>query len=185
MAPTRRQLLTRTTLAALALAAGGARATNAAPAEIAAEWPGARLHGQGRLRFLGLHVYDIRLWTPEPALGPDSWAQGSLALEIEYARALVGRLIAERSVEEMRRAGPIPPETADRWLRTMTELFPDVKGGDRLTGVRRPEGSLRFFHNAQPRGEVRDAEFARRFVGIWLGDQTSEPALRERLLGKR
>ena len=32
-------------------------------------------------------------------------------------------------------------------------------------------------------GELRDAEFARRFIGIWLGEQTSQPALRQSLLG--
>jgi hypothetical protein len=43
----------------------------------------------------------------------------------------------------------------------------------------------RFFHNGNPRGEVRDAEFTRRFFGIWLGEATSEPALRDSLLGRR
>jgi len=32
-------------------------------------------------------------------------------------------------------------------------------------------------------GEVKDAEFARRFFGIWLAPSTSEPALRQTLLG--
>jgi len=157
-----------------------------APRELAGEWPAARLHGEGRLRFLGLHVYDIRLWTSEPALGEQDWPRKPLALEIEYARSLVGRLIAERSLEEMKRAGPLPAEAEQRWLRAMLQWFPDVKPGDRITGLHLPEGGARFFVNGQPRGELRDAEFARRFFGIWLGPSTSEPGLREALLlGRR
>lgn len=155
------------------------------PRELLAEWTQAHLQGRGRLRFLGLHVYDIRLWTTEPGLPPEAWAQRPLALEIEYARSFAARAIAQRSLDEMRRAGPLPPDLAERWLRALEQVFPDVKPGDRLTGVQRTEGVTRFFHNGQSRGEVRDAEFTRRFFGIWLGDSSSEPALRDALLGRR
>jgi len=65
----------------------------------------------------------------------------------------------------------------------MTRTFPDVVQGDRITGVQRPAQSARFFLNGALRGELQDAEFAARFFGIWLGPQTSEPALRRALLG--
>jgi hypothetical protein len=137
------------------------------------------------LRFLGLQVYDIRLWATEPGLPADAWRGKPLALEIEYARNFAARMIAERSLEEMRRAGPVAADVAERWLRTMAQVFPDVKAGDRITGVHRPDGLSRFFHNGSLRGEVRDAEFTRRFFGIWLGETTSEPSLRDSLLGRR
>ncbi|MFZ4650169.1 MAG: chalcone isomerase family protein [Rubrivivax sp.] len=159
-------------------------AQGAALPELSAEWPQARVQGQGRLRFLGLHIYDIRLWTPQPGVGPQDWATRPIALEIEYARELVGRLIAERSLEEMKRAGPIPADAAQRWLEAMLQFFPDVKPGDRIVGVNRPDGLVRFFVNGRLRGEKRDAEFARRFFGIWLAPETSEPRLREALLGR-
>lgn len=177
----RRQLLALLPFAALPTA----QATARAPVEVAGEWPAPRLHGQGRLRYFGLHVYDIRLWTGLPALAPDDWPRTPLALEIEYARSLVGRLIAERSLEEMERSGPIAPEQSRRWLAQMMSLFPDVKAGDRITGVQRPGDGARFFVNARLRGDVRDADFAQRFFGIWLGPATSEPALRAALLGGR
>lgn len=186
----RRRLLHRAVAAcvlpaALAPVAVLAQAQRAAPAEVAAVWASARLQGQGRLRFLGLHVYDIRLWSAEGVLGPADWPAKPLALEIEYARSLVGRLIAERSLEEMRRAGPLDEALARRWLESMTSAFPDVKAGDRITGLHLPAGVSRFLHNGQPRGEVRDAEFTRRFFGIWLAEHSSEPALRSSLLGLR
>jgi hypothetical protein len=157
----------------------------AAPRELALEWGGAHLHGRGRLRFLGLHVYDIRLWTPQPGLVPEDWPRRPLALEIEYARGFSARAIADRSLDEMRRAGPVPADLAERWERLLAQTMPDVKPGDRLTGVQQPDGLSRFFHNGERRGEVRDAEFTRRFFGIWLGEASSEPALRDTLLGRR
>lgn len=173
-------------LAALAAATAGLAPglAHALPPELAAELPQARVQGQGRLRFLGLHVYDIRLWTPLPGVGAQDWALKPIALEIEYARELVGRLIAERSLEEMKRTGPIAPDAAQRWLESMQQFFPDVKPGDRIVGVQRPDGLVRFFVNGRLRGEKRDAEFARRFFGIWLAPETSEPRLREALLGR-
>lgn len=179
----RRQLLTHATLGALALAAPAVRA-QAAPFEVASEWPQARLVGRGLLRFVGLRIYEARLWSPGRPT-PDDWASQPLALELQYARSLVGAQIAERSLEEMRRQGPIDPALAERWLAAMKITFPDVRDGDRLTGVYRSGMAARFFHNGSARGEWSDALKAQRFFGIWLSPQTSEPALREALFGGR
>jgi len=169
-------------LAAALLPAAGLHARVAPPPEVAAELPGARAHGQGQLRFLGLRIYDIRLWAEERVQAAD-WPARPLALEIEYARELDGRAIAERSLKEMRRQTDIAAEAGARWLAAMQDIFPDVRAGDRITGVQRPGQGARFFANGRPSGELRDAEFARLFFGIWLSPRTSEPALREALLG--
>jgi hypothetical protein len=92
-------------------------------------------------------------------------------------------LIAERSLTEMRRQGEIDETRAQRWLEAMARLFPDVDDGDRITGVHRPGEAARSHVNGRFAGELRDAEFARRFFGIWLSPQTSEPQLRALLLG--
>lgn len=143
------------------------------------------LQGEGRLRFLGLLIYDVRLWTEEPGLDPADWARQPLALEITYARGFDARQIAERSLGEMRRAETLPTGVAEQWLEAMSRIFPDIQPGDRLTGVHQPAGPARFFHNARLRGEVTDAGFGPRFFGIWLGPSSSQPALREQLLGRR
>ncbi len=157
-------------------------ASTAPPAEVASELPGAALLGSGRLTFLGLRVYEARLWSDDN-FRVEPFDRAPIAIEVGYARALRGRLIAERSLEEMRRSGPIAEAQAARWLAAMTQLFPDVAAGDRLTGVLRPGESARFFLNGKLLGEVRDAEFAKRFFGIWLSPKTSEPSLRESLIG--
>ncbi len=169
-----------------ALVAGDAFATlsPAAPPEVAAAVPGARLRGSGRLTFLGLHVYDARLWVSD-GFNPAAWEAAAIGLELVYARRLVGRQIAERSLKEMQRVPGIAPSQGDAWLAEMREAFPDVDKDDRITGVLVPGAAARFYKNGQRRREVRDSEFARRFFGIWLGPQTSQPQLREALLGLR
>lgn len=176
----RRRLLL---LAPAAMATGLARAADPSPPpELAQALPSSRLRGEGRMTFLALHIYDIRLWSPQP-VDASNWASSPLALAITYARTLYGDSIAERSIDEMRRQGEIDAATSARWLDEMKRLFPDVGDGTRLTGVLRPGIGAAFFHDGQPRGEVRDPAFARRFFGIWLAPETSEPALRTRLLG--
>jgi len=154
------------------------------PPELNAALPGARLLGEATLRYLGFQVYDIRLWADSPAalVRPEA---SRLALELRYARALDGAQIAQRSLQEMQGIGPVPSERGERWLEAMRAIFPDVNKGDRITGLQIPGEAARFWVNGQPRGELRDAEFTRLFFGIWLSPRSSQPQLREALLGSK
>jgi len=158
-------------------------APSAPPPELAEALPGARLQGSRRLRYFAFHVYDIRLWSGAQAVTAANWAEQPLALELLYARKLAGRQIAERSLEEMKRQGDIGTAESERWLAAMIAAFPDVADGDRLTGVQLPGQGARFFFNGRLRSELMDATFARRFFGVWLAPESSEPAMREALLG--
>ena len=151
-------------------------------AQAAPELAGLQLRGQGRFRYFGLAIYDARLWSAEAVDGA-RWAEQPLTLELQYARALVGREIARRSLAEMRRQGPIGDAQAQAWLQQMESAFPDVEAGDRLSGQYDPAEGARFFFNGQTRRHIADAQFARLFFGIWLSERTSAPALRQQLLG--
>ncbi len=186
---TRRVLHRRAWLAcaAVVLAAPAAAAQTAPPPlppEVSTELHGARWRGTGVMRFFGLHIYDARLWSAAAtsAITADGAAQ-PLALELVYARSLVGEQIASRSITEMKRVGSFTDAQSALWLQAMTALFPDVKAGDRLTGVQKPGQGTRFYMNGTLRGEVADADFTRLFFGIWLSPKTSEPKLRAQLLG--
>ncbi|MDM7457414.1 MAG: chalcone isomerase family protein [Tepidimonas sp.] len=111
-----------------------------------------------------------------------------LVLELTYRRAFRGADIARRSLEEMRRAGPISASDEAAWLAAMQRIFPDVGPGDRIAGLWQPAVGARFVltdANGRRRllGEVADVRFAERFFGIWLAASTSEPELRRALLG--
>ncbi|MCZ8072868.1 MAG: chalcone isomerase family protein [Paucibacter sp.] len=140
-----------------------------------------RLQSEAQMRFFGLRIYDIRLWVSEH-VNADNWSRQILALELEYARSLSGREIAKRSLVEMRRQAEISEEKAQRWLTEMEAAFPDVKAGDRISGLFEPGRGVQFFVNSQPRRQIADPEFARLFSGIWLATQSSEPGMRDQLL---
>lgn len=170
------------TLAGLARAAD--TAAPSLPTEVASELAGAQAQGAAKLRFLGLDIYEARLWS-RASLTPANYAQSPFALELNYFRSLSGRLIAERSLKEMQRQGPQDSAREQAWLQAMVQAFPDVKAGDRITGLHLPGVGARFWHNGQSRPEVRDADFSRAFFGIWLSDASSEPAMRKNLLGQK
>jgi len=149
--------------------------------EIQALLPSVRLLGSTRLRVWGFNVYDARLFVA-PGFRAVAYAQTSFALELRYLRDFTGKDIAQRSLDEMRRAGPLTDAQANQWLREMVTAFPDVKKGDSLIGLYQPGDGVRFFLNGTPRGTVGDAAFAQRFMGIWLAPQTSEPVMRAALL---
>lgn len=158
--------------------------TGSAPPEVAQVLPDSRLQGHGRLRFLGLSIYDARLWAAGGTLTPQDWSQRPLALELQYLRHLKGPLIAERSLTEMRRQGAISASQEQGWLKALQTLIPDVHEGDRLVGFWHPEQGVRLFFNGQLRGAFQDPQLSRWFMGIWLSEQTSEPRLRDALFGR-
>ena len=194
-APERRELLQRAAgLGLLSLAAlpMGVQATGVAssadprgdgrPPEVRRWSADARLQGEIRFRYWGFHVYDAQLWV-RPDFDAQRPLEHPLALSLIYARELKARDIAERSVEEIERQTAVTPEQARAWMAHMERAFVDIRPGDRLTGVFRPQdGAASFFFNGRPTAEVRDAVFAPLFFGIWLSPRTSEPGMRRALL---
>ena len=82
----------------------------------------------------------------------------------------------------MKGQAALDPAQAQRWLAAMSALFPDVKRGDRITGVHAPGNGARFYLNDKWLGEIADDAFSRRFFGIWLSPKTSQPRMREELV---
>lgn len=139
--------------------------------------------GSARLSIWGFEIYQANLWTAAGFSAQD-YSQHAFALELEYLRNFSSEAIAKRSIQEMRRVGNFSASQADQWLTQLRALIPDVQKGDRITGVNRPGVGASFFVNGKPTGEARDAELVRLFFGIWLSPKTSEPQLRQTLLGQ-
>ena len=134
-----------------------------------------------RLRVWGFEVYDARLWTPV-GFRHGQYTQFPFALELQYLRKLEGGAIASRSIDEMRHVGSFSDAQAQSWGGAMRELFPDVRQGERITGINLPGVGAEFWVNGQRAGVVKDPAFARLFFGIWLDERTSEPKMRAQLL---
>jgi len=145
--------------------------------------PAATLSGQATLTFWGFQVYHATLWVT-PGFAGNTYEHSPFALELAYLRDFKGADIAQRSIAEMLRQSPLPQAQAAAWANQMRDLFPDVKVGDRLTGVNHPGIGAVFWSNDRLLGAVRDPVFAKYFFGIWLSPKTSEPQLRQALLAQ-
>jgi hypothetical protein len=164
-------------------AAAGDSATPPLPPAVAAQLPEVRIRGGGELTFLGLSIYDARLYRNTGARG-DCAPDEPFALQLVYKRSLYGERIAARSVEEMSQLGFGTAEQRAHWGELLKRILPDVNDGDSLTGVNVPTRGVRFYQNGKLIGTIDDREFAQAFFGIWLDPRTSEPALRKQLLGE-
>jgi len=163
----------------LAPAPARASAPPPLPAAILEIAPALKARGGGELTFFGISVYDGWYWA-----AASGWPQGGpYALDLHYHRSLDGAKIAERSVDEIAKLGFGSPADRARWGEAMTRLFPDVKRGDRITGVNVGTGVVRYFFNGKSIGEIGDPGFADAFFGIWLHPKTSQAGFRQKLLG--
>ena len=149
--------------------------------EFASVLPQSRLAGKTRLTVWGFQVYDAKLWT-QPGASADKLNTQPFALELTYLRAFDSLDIATRSITEMRRTAAIDDAQAKAWMDEMQRVIPNVKPGDRVMGIHRPQQGAQFWVNGKQSGEIRDPEFARLFFGIWLSPKTSEPKMRQTLL---
>jgi Chalcone isomerase-like len=169
----------------LAIGSGQATAQVAAPvlpAQATTGMPSLKAIGGGLLRIFGFQVYNAYLWTPEGASFDQTKPH---VLDIHYLRTFSAKQLAERSIDEMRGQGTGSEAVYPKWFTEMQRVFADVKEGDRLIGVATPSRTAKFFHNGNYRGEVADAAFTDAFFGIWLSEKSSQPGMRDRLLGKR
>lgn len=151
----------------------------ALPEPVARDFPNLRLAGEGRLRWLGFHIYDASLW-----INGARWnEEQEFALDIRYARAITSRRLVQTSLDEMRRLGFGDERRLEKWAEQMTRVLPDVRRGEHLTGVNRPGAGAEFYYQGRTVGTIPDLEFARAFFSIWLDPRTREPGLRQSLIG--
>ncbi len=140
---------------------------------------GMDLVGEARLKVLFWNIYDAQLYAPEGRWTEDA----SFALSLTYLRDLYGEKIAERSIQEMRKQGLNDEPTLKRWYEMLANIIPDVSDQNEIVGFADAESNTRFYLDGKLIGEIREPEFTRAFFNIWLGENTSEPKLRDQLLG--
>lgn len=136
--------------------------------------------GSGEMRWFGLKLYDATLW----ASGGRYQPAGGFALSLRYARDFDGVRLAGASIDEIRRLGERDEAKLARWQDVLASVFPNVKAGEVITGVKLADGSARFFHQGRVLPAVDDRALSDAFFAIWLDPRTREPALRAKLLAE-
>lgn len=142
--------------------------------------PDASEVGRGVFSYAFWDVYEATLYAPQGEWNP---AQ-PFALSIEYFRDIRGKDIAERSVIEMRQQGVADETILATWGEQMRDIFPDVTKGVVLSAVYIPQQHTIFYHGNDVAGIIHGDDFGKSFFDIWLGEKTSQPKLRQALLGQ-
>ncbi len=138
--------------------------------------PGAELRGQATLRFLGLPLYQARLYTAE---GRTLDWQDDLALELTYLRGLSETDLVEATLREFSRTGASLP------VRDQLEkCYEDVGKGDRYLAVSNGPDEILFWRNGQRMCALSYPGIKQRFMAIFLGDNTRSPAFTRKLRGQ-
>jgi hypothetical protein len=168
-------------LMALVLLAGWGAVKSSHAAGWRDDLPQASLLGSGELRWFGLRIYRIALWSGPAPFDPLQ----AFALELTYQRSISRERLVEVSLDEMRRLFGERYSEAQfkQWQSTMRDAFIDVKPGDQLIGVSLPGIGCRFYNQERLLAEVRDVEFARAFFAIWLDPRSKDAQLRQHLMG--
>ena len=154
-------------------------ASEPAPDFIQAELgPSTQLVGSGTLRWFGIRVYDAKLWAANGRYQADQ----PHALQLTYGHDFRAEELAKEGGKQLRKQG-IDEARSLRWQTLMQQAFTDVKAGDNLTAILRPDRSLAFYSNGTVTTVINDTEFSQHFLDIWLGSKTTEPKLRLKLMG--
>lgn len=135
--------------------------------------------GQARLAVMFWDIYDAQLIASEGDFDP----QKPFALSLTYLRKFEGKNIASRSIDEMRDQGMKDEVKLAKWFEKMQQVFPNVDEGQTITGIVDSGQNSHFYFNDTKVGTIEDPEFTQWFFNIWLSEKTSQPKMRNKLLG--
>ncbi|WP_337880804.1 chalcone isomerase family protein [Rheinheimera sp.] len=139
---------------------------------------GLKLVGQAQFSVLFWDLYQSWLYSPS---GRFTGVEPGVLFEIRYLRDISKDQLIENTVKQWQHLKVSPAQYQD-YLPQLQQVWPDIRKGDVLT-LKVEAGHTEFYFNQQPAGVIASPDFAALFLDIWLSPQTSEPKLRQQLLG--
>lgn len=141
----------------------------------AAALPGAEVRGTATLRFLGLPLYQARLFTVGGAAL--DWRQ-DFGIELTYLRDLTQYDLVEATMREFKRTGGALPLEVQ-----LSGCFDAVTKGDRYLAISDGADKIGFWRNGQRSCTLAYPQIKTRFMGIFVGDNTRSRSFTRRLTG--
>ncbi|GAL02893.1 hypothetical periplasmic protein [Photobacterium aphoticum] len=171
----RHAMLTLSLLVLLSVLALPAQASS-----VTSSWQSWPAVGDATLKWGPWVIYDSELRSPS---GRYLSQDHDLALVIKYRRNIDKDDLIDATDDQWQHLG-ISKAKRDKWLRTLSQIWPDVKKGDRLIYVLQNDQG-RFYRDNRQIGVVQDREMSQSFLHIWLSPKTSYPQIRQQLIGMR
>lgn len=137
--------------------------------------------GEGTLKVFFMEIYDLRLIADSPTF---SW-QNKFKLDFIYTRDLKKDSVIKSSIKELRRQSSVSESDMESWQGYLEQSIKPVQDGTHATVLWNPEGHITFHYENSDPITIENEDFARAFLNIWLGEETSQPKLRIQLLGEK
>lgn len=136
--------------------------------------------GESRFEYYFWDIYDAKLATPS---GKYKFGQHPSKLSLTYLRDFAAKDIVKATNEQWQHLGKV--DLVGKYDDKLNALWPDIKEGETLSFITDEKGNGIFYHNNNKLGGVNDGKFADDFLAIWLSPNTSEPKMRNQLIGKQ
>ena len=137
-----------------------------------------KLIGEGTLKVLMWEVYDLRLLTDGT---PFSW-NNKFILEFDYSRELKKESVIDASLKEFKLQPNVSDKDIKAWEVYLEQVIQPVQKGTKASVMWVPDGQIIFHYEGSKPTTIKNEKFARAFLNIWLGEKTSRPKLRNKLL---
>ena len=137
-----------------------------------------KLIGEGTLKVLMWQVYDLRLYTDGT---PFSW-NNKFMLEFDYSRELKKESVIGASLKEFKLQPNVTDKDIKAWEVYLEQVIQSVQKGTKASVMWVPDGQIIFHYEGSKPTTIKNEKFARAFLNIWLGEKTSRPKLRNKLL---
>ncbi len=136
----------------------------------------AQLKGSATFRFLGVPVYDAKLYTPQGATF--SWNE-DVGLQLTYRKNLKQKALVESTLDEMARQGnPAPTQSQ------LEQCFKAVSKGDNYVAISEGANKVGFWRNGQKTCTLSYPGAKRAFMSIFLGNDTRSASFTRQLKGQ-
>jgi hypothetical protein len=152
------------------------------PNGAAQEWRSqmSELVGQGILSVFFMDVYLLKLYSQDGTFSLNR----DFVLEFTYKRPVSKDVIIDASLDEMKKAGGVDSAQLTAWRDNLGKALIDMEADETASVIFSEEGVITFFSPNNPVVSFQDPALRNSFALIWLGDKTSHPSLRKKLLGK-
>lgn len=140
-----------------------------------------KLLGRAKFSVLFWDIYESALFTSDGQRPLSNACQHSM-FEIQYLRDISKKELLENTKAQWQHL-TVDKNIYQPYLLILEDIWPDIKAGDQLTLLNKGPITV-FYFNQKKLGEIESTTFAHLFLSIWLDKNTTEPKLRQQLLGE-
>ena len=136
------------------------------------------LIGEGVLKVFVWDIYTLRLFSETKKFN----SSHPLVLEFEYLRDTSKKSVIKASIKELKKLN-IPKNKLLIWEKYLNNTISDMTKGEKAALYWEPGSQITFYVKERLKRIIKDKEFADAYINIWLGENTSRPILRDKIIG--